>query len=84
MRHVLRICKEGNCFARTPSAELEFEEETDPSFDDDATEAFDGIVEEIQKESWSEPSPAHVFRPSTCTISIYFYFVPMRFYIHAE
>eukprot|EP00438_Fugacium_kawagutii_P017299 Skav213696 [mRNA] locus=scaffold491:650826:658730:- [translate_table: standard] len=41
----------------TPSAELEFEEETDPStFDDDATEAFDGIVEEIQKESQWEPS----------------------------
>lgn len=62
--------------ARTPSAELEFEEETDPStFDDDATEAFDGIAEEIQKESWSpwEPSPAHVFRSLTCTISIRFY-----------
>jgi hypothetical protein len=38
--------------SRTPSAELDFEEqEPDPNtFDDDATEAFDGIAEEIQKD----------------------------------
>lgn len=38
---------------RTPSAELDFEEqEPDPNaFDDDATEAFDGIAEEIQKDT---------------------------------
>lgn len=38
--------------ARTPSAEMEFEEQEVDSatFDDDATEAFDGIAEEIQKE----------------------------------
>jgi len=38
---------------RTPSAEMEFEEQEVDSatFDDDATEAFDGIAEEIQKDS---------------------------------
>ena len=38
--------------SRTPSAELDFEEqEPDPNtLDDDATEAFDGIAEEIQKD----------------------------------